>query len=57
MPSTIGGPATFTIAIGQTSPTTGTCNGSVTSSAGGTPATFAVTVTQTIITIQSRERR
>jgi hypothetical protein len=56
-PSSPGGAVSFTVSLGSPSPATGTCTGTISSSAGGTPAAFSVTVTETVTSIQSRGRR
>jgi hypothetical protein len=56
-PSSPGGAVSFTVDIGSPSPSAGTCTGTIASSAGGSPATFSVTVTETEASIQSRSRR
>jgi hypothetical protein len=56
-PTTPGGSVTFSVSVAATSPTAGTCTGSIASSAGGANATFGVTVTQTGVVLQSGSRQ
>jgi len=52
-----GAPVTFAVSVASSSPTAGTCTGSIASSAGGTAATFSVTVTQTNVSLDARARQ